>query len=64
MIPIIIVPCMPTSVRYCPAGKTWWSGRSSSMRISIAFRPPMKKKSPMPHRYWMPTTLWSVQSPK
>ena len=24
----------------------------------------MKKKTPMPTRYWMPTTLWSVQSPK
>jgi len=25
--------------------------------MSIAFRPPMKKKNPMPTRYWMPTTL-------
>ena len=64
MIPIIIVPCIPTRVRYWPAGKTWWFGRSSSTRISIAFRPPMKKKRPMPARYWIPTTLWSVQSPK
>ena len=29
----------------CPPGTTWWFGRSSSKRISIAFRPPMKKKS-------------------
>ena len=64
MIPIIIVPWRPTIVRYVPAGKTWWLGRSSSVRISIAFRPPMKKNSPMPQRYWMPTTLWSVQRPK
>jgi len=42
----------------------WFVGLSSSALISIAFRPPMKKKSPIPHRYWIPTTLWSVQRPK
>jgi hypothetical protein len=61
MIPIIIVPCRPTIVRYVPAGNTWLCGVRSSVRISIAFRPPMKKNSPIPQRYWMPTTLWSVQ---
>ena len=64
MIPIIIVPCMPTSVRYWPAGKTWAFGRRSSTRISIAFNPPMKKNTPIPIRYWIPTTLWSVHRPK
>jgi hypothetical protein len=34
--------------QYVPAGNAWWCGLSSSVRISIAFRPPMKKKSPMP----------------
>ena len=32
--------------------------------MNIAFIPAMKKKTPMPNRYWIPTTLWSVQSPK
>ena len=44
-------------VRYVPIGKTWLCGLSCSVRISIAFRPPMKKNNPMPQRYWMPTTL-------
>ncbi len=57
MIPIIIVPWMPTMVRYVPAENSLPLGLSSWKRISIACRPPMKKNSPTPHRYWMPTTL-------
>ena len=64
MIPIIIVPWSPTTVRYWPAGKRWYLGLRSSKRISIALSPPMKKKSPMPQRYWSPTTLWSVAMPR
>ena len=64
VIMIIIVPCRLTRVRYCPAGQACSTGRNSSVRISIAFSPPMKKKIPTPNRYWMPTTLWSVHSRK
>ena len=64
IIPIIIVPCMPTSVRYWSGGKTFGDGCSNSVRISIALAPPMKKNTPIPTRYWRPTTLWSVHSPK
>ena len=56
----IIVPCRPTIVRYCPGEKIGGLGRSRSVRISIAFRPAMKKNTPIPHRYCMPITLWSV----
>ena len=64
VIMIIIVPCRLTRVRYWLAGHACSTGRNSSVRINIAFRPPMKKKMPTPKRYWMPTTLWSVQSRK
>ena len=64
IIPIIIVPCMPTSVRYWLAPNTWVLGWSSSVRISIAFSPPMKKNTPIPTRYCIATTLWSVHRPK
>ena len=57
MIPIIIVPCIPTRVRYWPGREHLVVRPQELDRISIAFRPPMKKKRPMPHRYWMPTTL-------
>ena len=60
MIPIIIEPCMPTSVRYWLAPKTCTFGWSSSERINIAFSPPTKKNTPIPTRYWIATTLWSV----
>ncbi len=59
--PIIIEPCIPTSVRYWLAPKTWVLGCSSSVRIAIAFSPPMKKKNPMPTMYCFATTLWSVE---
>ena len=49
--PIISEPCMPTIVRYWLAPKTCVVGDSSSVRISIALRPPMKKKIPMPIMY-------------
>ena len=64
IIPIIIEPCMPTSVRYWLAPNTCTLGWSSSVRISIAFRPPMKKNTPIPTRYCIATTLWSVHSRK
>ena len=64
MIPIIIAPCMPTSVRYWLAPNTWTLGCSSSVRISIALTPPMKKNTPIPTRYWSATTLWSVHRRK
>ena len=63
-IPIIIVPCRPTSVRYWFGPNTCTLGWSSSVRISIAFNPPMKKNTPTPTKYCMPTTLWSVHSRK
>ena len=47
----IIVLCMPTMVRYWPGEKTGGLGRRSSVRMSIAFRPPMKKKTAIPKRY-------------
>ena len=56
----IIVECMPTMVRYWPGENTGGSGRSSSVRISIAFRPPIRKKTAIPNRYCTPITLWSV----
>jgi hypothetical protein len=34
-------------------------GFSSSVRMAIAKRPPVKKKVSTPTTYWMPTTLWS-----
>ena len=61
---IIIVPCRPTSVRYWSGGQKCSVGKSSSVRMNIAFRPAMKKKKRVPTRYWMPTTLWSVQRRK
>ena len=61
MIPIIIEPCMPTSVRYWLAPNTCTLGWSSSVRISIAFSPPTKKNTPIPTMYCLATTLWSVQ---
>ena len=64
VIMIIIVPCRPTSERYWPAGQAFSCGVSNSVRISIAFSPPMKKKIPTPKKYWIPTTLWSVVSRK
>ena len=57
---IIIAPCRPTTVRYWPGENTGGFGRRSSVRISMAFRPPMKRKIPIPIRYWLPITLWSV----
>ncbi len=57
---IIMAPCRPTIVRYWPGENTGEFGCRSSVRISIAFRPPMKKKIPIPIRYWLPITLWSV----
>ena len=57
---IIIDPCSPTRVRYSPGEKVGVVGRRSSTRISMAFRPPMKKKTAIPIRYWRPITLWSV----
>ncbi len=60
MIPIIIDPCRPTSVRYWLAPNTCTLGWSSSVRISIAFSPPTKKNSPIPIMYCLATTLWSV----
>ena len=64
VIMIIIVPCRPTRVMYCPAGHACSVGLSSSVRISMAFSPPMKKKIPTPKKYWMPITLWLVESRK
>ena len=64
IIPIIIVPCMPTMDRYWLGPTTVGVVCSNSVRISIAFSPPTKKKSPIPTRYCIPTTLWSVQRPK
>ncbi len=55
--PIIIAPCMPTNVRYWLAPNTCVLGCSSSVRISIAFKPPMKKNTPIPTRYCIATTL-------
>ncbi len=64
IIPIIIVPCRPTSVRYWLAPNTCVLGFSSSVRISIAFSPPIAKKKPIPTMYCSATTLWSVHSRK
>src|SRR5207302_9918721 len=60
IIPVISAPCSPAKVRYWLAPNTCVLGDSSSVRISIAFRPPTRKKNPIPTRYCMPTTLWSV----
>ena len=38
----------------------WRPGCASSARISIANRPPTKKKKNEVTTYWMPMTLWSV----
>ena len=38
----------------------WRPGWASSARISIANRPPTKKKKNEVTTYWMPMTLWSV----
>ena len=62
--PIIIVPCMPTRVRYWLAPNTCTLGCSSSVRISIALMPPTKKNTPIPTMYWIATTLWSVHRRK
>ena len=64
IIPIIIEPWMPTSVRYWLAPNTCTLGWSSSVRMSIAFSPPMKKNTPIPTRYCRATTLWSVHRRK
>ena len=64
IIPIIIVPCRPTSVRYWLGPNAWLLGFSSSVRMNIALSPPMKKKKPIPTMYWSPTTLWSVHRRK
>ena len=42
------------------ASTIWVPGWASSARISIAIRPPMKKKKKVVTTYWMPITLWSV----
>ena len=57
VIMIIIVPCRPTSEMYWPAGHAFSFGVRSSVRISIAFRPPIRKNAPTPKKYWMPITL-------
>ncbi len=57
IIPIIIVPCIPTSERYWLGPNVVGTGCSSSVRISIALSPATKKNTPMPTRYWTPTTL-------
>ena len=39
------------------ASTIWVPGAASSARISIAIRPPMKKKKKVVTMYWMPITL-------
>ena len=43
-----------------PALTIWVPGCASSARISIAIRPPIRKKMNEVTMYWMPMTLWSV----
>ena len=40
-----------------PASTIWVPGWASSARISIASRPPTKKKKKVVQMYWMPITL-------
>ncbi len=56
---IMIVPCSLTMAMYVPGPNTWFVGLSSSVRMSMANRPPVKKKSSTPTTYCIPTTLWS-----
>ena len=60
----IIEPCRPTIVRYWPGENTGCEGCSSSVRISMALRPPMKKNTAIPIRYCRPITLWSTERPR
>ena len=60
----IIVPCRPTSDRYCPAFQSDSFGVSSSARMNIAFSPAIMKKNSTVTKYCRPITLWSVQSRK
>ncbi len=40
---IIIVPCSPTTIRYCSGPMRWYDGESSSLRMAMANRPPVRK---------------------
>ena len=40
----MIVPCMVNSWLYCSPVTNWLPGRASSARITMAIRPPMRKK--------------------
>ena len=40
-----------------PGSTIWVPGWASSARISIAIRPPTKKKKKVVQMYWMPITL-------
>jgi hypothetical protein len=42
------------------ASTNWRPGAASSARMSIASRPPTKRKKNEVTTYWIPMTLWSV----
>src|SRR5437764_665354 len=56
----MIVPCMVNSWLYCSSDRNCRPGRASSVRISRAMNPPMKKNANEVTRYIRPICLASV----
>src|SRR5438270_11363509 len=56
----MIVPCMGNGWLYCPSDRNCGPGRASSVRISRAMNPPMKKNANEVTRYIRPIVLASV----
>ena len=53
----MIVPCMVNSWLYCSLDRNCSPGAASSVRISRAISPPMKKKMKQATMYMMPIIL-------
>jgi hypothetical protein len=54
---IISAACVEKSPLKVCGSTTWVPGWASSARITIAIRPPAKKKKNVVTMYWMPITL-------
>jgi hypothetical protein len=57
---IISTACVEKRLLKVAAPTIWVPGWASSARISIAIRPPIRKKMNEVTTYWTPMTLWSV----
>ncbi len=53
----MIAPCMVNSSLYCWSDTMWLSGPNSCARMTIAIRPPIRKKPNDVIRYRWPITL-------